>query len=225
MSVEVPDTARCTIRGAQVSFGGTVECLLTIYVRNTAGPWSSVALGLLADDAIARVSAASFRAVVSPRCTFTEVEVQDIGTDPYGLASAKAFPAGINGTNAGTQDAPVMTPAVIQMKGDAGGEPRSSFVNSFPLTELQTDGNSTVDVATTDALTNAYSDLLEGGWLPSETGATVIVSRYKGFTLVTQPNDTVTKEPTPRAVGVANTLDTVLCRRLLGRRASRQTSP
>ena len=197
----VPDTALFTAHflgpdGTRPSFG--------LYSRNIAAPWDASQLGIIAED-LADAIESDYLPVLSTDTTFVNVVSRDLEQE-FGLVIEHA-----PRNEAGTLASPSL-PAEVALKatfiGESGGAPRRGGIFLLPPSESQVVG-SIVQAgpllafqAAAEALHNAMSS---GG------PAHVIVSRYSGTHLVgPDTNGEIKRVPTKRAVGVTNTVPTVI---------------
>lgn len=203
MEVAVPDVARVTLEGHHNV--GPVQLRMTLYVRDAAIGWSTAQLTALAENA--RDSwRTNLAPALTPQVFLDKCVAQDLGTVPYGVPVELAVPA----PNVGTRDGdngPLFASGIVALRGDSGGTPRHSYVDTWPLSEGDTTNNYITN-SEFARINDAYVAFMVGVTEGMGTAAQVIVSR--------------TANGAPRAIGVSNTLSARILRLHLGRRVSRQ---
>lgn len=204
--IDVPDAAEFTIVG---DYAGIVPLVMTEWITWT-DPWTAAILTDVCEALIGWWTT-SVAPLVQGEVNLTSVKGVDqtveAGTAVEVLASA-------SGTRTGTVSV-LSAPCVVQFKGQNPGLPRRHLNYLSGAVETDVDGrlysaSYVEDVGAAFSLIQAAAETVSGAMQH------VAVSRYTGFTLVTRPNGTRFKRPTPRTVGLVNPIELATARRLVG---------
>lgn len=210
--IDVPDAAEFTLIG---NYAGTVPLDMTEWIT-FSDPWTSVQLTAIAEALIGWWSS-EVAPLVQSEINLTAVrgvdETQEAGTVVEVAASAA-------GTRSGTVSV-LSAPCVVKFNGQNPGLPRRHLNYLSGAVEADVDGrlyseSYVEDVGDAFSLINAAVQAYSGAMQH------VAVSRYAGFTLVTRPNGTRFKRPTPRTVGLVNPIEDATARRLVGSMKNRR---
>lgn len=201
----VPNVA--SFRVVQTHLGAAI--LNTVYVRNTATPWTVAQLQLTA-DAIRAAWIANMLPLQTTSLTFNRVDAEDLGADPGNTAQSIS---GAPGTRAG-DPATAALAINVALLGASGVFPRRGRFFFAGLTETDMSGDNAVGayVASCTAAFQALQTAI-GGAVPFN--AQVIVSRSQQT--AAQTADIKAKREAlkaaiaaaRRATGISNTIATI----------------
>ncbi|MGH2669964.1 MAG: hypothetical protein ACRDH5_12775 [bacterium] len=212
----VPDTAEVILEFSRGPDPATADWVVVNrhHWRDTVVPWNAANLTGLVNDILAWWNA-NLRPLTAANLRLFRIKATDLNAE-FG-AVIENFPNS-PGTY-GIVEAVAIQCAVVQWRGDPGGTPRRGRTYFGGLTEDRVVGDA-IDGVATAALQAAYEQLaLVDG---VGTAALVLVSRFQGTFLQSHPDGTITREPTPRAAGVTNTIDTVAVRDVIGSQERRR---
>lgn len=222
----VPDTAqlRFDLEGNPTSLFADVPWSFSLYVRNTIGAWTQLAINQLAGFGVdwwedGKDGGPSLQSLTNVGWTVERITATDLGVE-NGLTDTQV-PASPIGTRAGEPYAPG-APALVQLDGAPAGVPKRGRVFWSGLVEADVIGGA-VTIAARNSLALAFENAREalssdvmGG---NSAWAQVLVSRNLG----TVPDPTPPRVAVRRATAVTNTLgQPALVRPILGSQRKRR---
>ena len=201
--VPVPETVQVNVKG--ISHGSKAwENVYYVFIDglNTATLSQGTADGIATQWDTAYTSSGLLGAM-STQWSITETVVTGLGasTDPS-LSSVLANNAGTDAAQPlpGQSSLVVTTHTALRGRSFRG----RTYLNGW--TESQSDGNPS---ATALSLSGAFYGDLIAAIVSEVAGDLCVVSRYSGTHLVSLPNGTVVKRPTPRTTGLATPITAV----------------